>query len=575
MAAGLAIPYAKSLTIGQIGNRAAAVIPTAGISFTDPTQVTTLRDPRMKALAHAALDAARTAGARYADVRMTQTLSRSISDTGEPTQHVALGLNVRALVHGYWGWAATPVLSTDEAVRVARRATEFALRSATLVPGANVELDASPVIAGGDWSTPVKIDPFTLDLVDLQDWMYGMSHHLNDVRIAHGAPASVAWALSGDTCYVNFGAVFEKQERLFASTEGTLLTQTTILTTPNLRFPYAKGTSPLPLPTLLPFPTFNTPIQAGWERIAETPLASLMEQAMDRADAEPPPPPTKLLNIGRYDVVFSASAMAQLLNTTLGAATHFDSAIGEEAYAGYISYLGPDPLKFLGTQIASPLVNITAERSNPTGLATARWDEEGVATRDFPLVTQGVLENYQTTRAQAARLAPWYQKQGRPVQSLGCAMAPSALEETMQHTPNLVLQPGRGSETEASLVADLEYGIHVTAVQPPLRTNNRPAGYGMILDWQYSHGYVTPLAAIEIRHGKPASATPFPNALAIMFRTDELWKNIQVLGGANSLEYAGGFTSSKGDPVQHTQHSIGAVPARIKQLTVVDTARMA
>jgi TldD protein len=364
-------------------------------------------------------------------------------------------------------------------------------------------------------------------------------------------------------------ASFEKQERLFASTDGTLLTQTVILTSPNLQLQYPDGT-----PLILD-PTFNTPIQAGWERIAETPLVSLLEQAMDRADTAPPPPPTKPLDIGQYDVVFSANAMAQLLNTTLGAATHFDSAVGEEAYAGYVSYLGPDPLKFLGTQIASPLVTVTAERSNPIGVATVRWDEEGVAPRDFPLLTKGVLENYQTTRAQAARLAPWYQKHGQPVQSLGCAMAPSALEETLQHTPNLVLHPGTGSATEASLVADLEYGLHITTMQPPTRNNNGPAAFGMVMDWQYSHAYITPVVATEIRHGKPVSATPLYNALAMVFRTSELWKNVQALGGAGSLEYAGGFISSKGDPVQSTRHSIGAVPARIKQLTVVDTTHMA
>jgi hypothetical protein len=94
------------------------------------------------------------------------------------------------------------------------------------------------------------------------------------------------------------------------------------------------------------------------------------------------------------------------------------------------------------------------------------------------------------------------------------------------------------------------------------------------MDWQYLHGYLTPLYATEIRHGKPVATMPRSNALAMMFTTDELWKNIQVLGGASSMEYAGGFSSNKGDPNQGTQHSIGTVPARIKGLAVIDTARM-
>lgn len=533
----------------------------------DPVPEQTLRDPRMHDLAYTALEAARSAGARYADVRMTQSLHRSISDNGGPTQTVQLGLSVRALVEGYWGWAATPVLSADEAWRVARRATEFAVHSATRVPGANVELDTSPVVAAGDWSTPIKIDPFTLDLIDLQDWMYGMSRHLQDVCSARGATASIAWTKSADA-YVSLGAVFEKEERLFASTEGTFLTQTVFLTAPNLIFPYTNGQ------TLIPFPAFNTQVQAGWERMAETPLVSLMERAMDRADADPPPPPTKPVEIGRYDVVFGADAMAQILNATIAPATHLDSATGYQAYTGNVSYLGPDPLKFLGTQIASPLVSITAERSAPLGVATVKWDDEGVAPRDFPLVTKGILENYQTTRAQAAWLAPWYAQRGQPAQSFGCAMAPSALDATMQHTPNLVLQPATGGATEASLVAELDYGLHITTIPAPGPPGPNGNGRTIGMDWQYKNGFITPIIATEIRRGKPVSATPPSNLMAIMFHTEELWKNIQALGGKDSLVYAGGFGSYKGDPNQTTLHSVGAVPARIKQLAVVDTARM-
>lgn len=568
------VPSAFAGTPSRPSARATAAPREALLPLADPAAVTTLRDPRVKALAHAALDAARAAGAHYADVRITQTLRRSVGSTGEPGQYVTLGLSVRALVDGYWGWTATPVLSSDEAARVARRSTAFAQQSATRVRGSDVELDHQPVITDGDWMTPFKIDPFDLELTTLQDWMAGLMRHVEDVRIARRAPASLAWTPSTDRQGPSLSATFEKQERLFASTEGTLVTQTVILTTPNLSFSYgydSYGNSR----TLLPVPTFNTPIQAGWERIAELPIVTLLERAMDAADAAPPPPPVKPLEIGRYDVVFSAQAMAQLLDATFGQATRLNNALGYEAYAGGTSYLGPDPLSFLGTAVASPLVTITAERSNPIGVATVKWDEEGVVPRDFPLVRHGVLENYQTTRAQAEWLARWYQQRGEPVQSLGCAMAPTALEEPLQHIPNLVLQPGPSTATEVSLVEELEHGLHITTIPPSIPPDstgpNRAATLGM--DWQAVQGVLTPVLATVIRQGKPVSMTPTANPMAIVFNTTELWKHVQALGGASSLEYAGGFTSSVGDPVQMTPHSIGAVPARIVQLPVVDTAR--
>lgn len=518
-----------------------------------------VRDPRIKALAHQAVEAARAAGARYADVRVTQNLWRSISNRAGPSQSVRLGLGVRALANGTWGWAATPMISVEEAVRVAQLATAFANRTASrralrTVPEAQVDLGTIPV-ATGDWITPVKIDPFALNLEDLHDWLFGMVHQIVDLQHARKAPSSVAWQGMSNADFPLMSVDFQKQEWLFVSTEGAELTRTVILITPNLNF-------------LLPTPTFNTPIQAGWEYLADMPWIRLMEQAMDREEAAPPPPPEKSIEIGRYDVVFSAAAMAQLLNSTLAVATHLDRAIGEEAYAGSISYLGPDPFAHLGTAVASPLVTITADRSNPIGTATVPWDEEGVVPRDFPLITKGVLQNYQTTRTQAARLAPWYQKRGEPVQSLGCAMAPSALEEPKQHTPNLMLHPGPGSDTEASLVQGLEHGLYITVVPPPSQqrqTGYRPAP--LRVDWQCLNGYISPLSAIEIRKGKPIASMPIGKGnRALFFRSDTFWKNIQVLGGSASMEYAGGFMSQKGDPAQFTMHSIGMVPARVKQL---------
>lgn len=513
-----------------------------------PPSTTTLRDARVKALAHNALEVARAAGAQYADVRITNTTSR-VFRSAIPGQTVNIGLSVRALINGYWGWAATPVLSPAEVVRVGRLAAVLATDSSKRSKPRTVDLGTIQPVHNGDWMTPVKVDPFELDVGEIQDWCMGLAGYVHHLGMARGD------LHAGAFIGMNAGAIgvgFQKQERLFASTDGSLCTQTVILTEPHVSFDYG-GRRP-------EVAQINFPVQMGWERIVETSIADLIRQAMERVDYDRAHPlPVKPIEVGRYDLVFSASAMASLLGATFGPATDLARAIGLEANASGTSFLGPNPLKFLGTKVASPLVTLTADRSTPTALATIKWDEEGVPCEDFPLVKDGVLVDYQTTREQAVWLAPWYEKQGLPSQSKGCAMAPDALAVSMAHTPNLILQPGTVDQDFDDLLSRLEYGL----VVDDLHVN---------MDFQCNTGEGFLDGVTEIRHGKKVARI---SGSAMLFKAMEIWKNIQSLGGKKSLQWVGGFTSTKGEPNQRTAYSIAAVPALVKQVTIVDPTRKA
>jgi TldD protein len=510
--------------------------------------LTTLRDPQVQDLALRAVEAARAAGAQYADVRLTNTVTRSF-DAGAPDQTVALGLSVRALVNGYWGWAATPMVSSAEAARVAQKAVAFATACAAQGKPRRVDFGTIPVVHHGDWMTPVKIDPFDLPLVEVRTWLFEMAKIAKDLGNSRGDPKAGSGVGPGpDTMYVNC----YKQERLFASTEGSLCTQTVVIIQPQVRFTYRGLVGAVS--------RLNGPVQAGWERISETPVVALMQREMDRIDdVLAHPLPQKPMNIGRYDIVFTASAMAEFLANTLAPATQLDRALGYEANAGGTSYLGPHPLTVLGTAIASPVVTITADRSTPFALATTKWDDEGVAPTDFTLVKNGIFVDYQTTREQAAWLAPWYAKQGLPVHSHGCAMAPDALSVTMQHTPNLILQPGTATHTVDDLVASLDHGLLVESLN-------------VEMDFQCNTGQAKLGGVTEIQHGKRVANL---TGAGLLFRSPELWKNIQALGGSTSQEWIGGYGSVKGEPRQNTGFSIAAVPALIKQQTIIDPNRKA
>src|SRR5437763_4054905 len=121
------------------------------------------------ALAQRAVDAARQAGASYADCRVSRNQTQNVSTRDRRVQGVVdnetSGFGVRVLVDGAWGFAASRDVTADEVVRVARQAVAQARanRASQLKP---VTLAAKDPTRGGTWKSPIRIDPFTVPIED-------------------------------------------------------------------------------------------------------------------------------------------------------------------------------------------------------------------------------------------------------------------------------------------------------------------------------------------------------------------------------------------------------------------------
>ena len=72
------------------------------------------------------------------------------------------GFGVRVLVDGAWGFAASHILTTAEADRVAGEAVRIARASATALRDPAILADRPP--AKGRYETPVVEDPFAVPL---------------------------------------------------------------------------------------------------------------------------------------------------------------------------------------------------------------------------------------------------------------------------------------------------------------------------------------------------------------------------------------------------------------------------
>jgi TldD protein len=503
-----------------------------------------IEDPRLKTLALRALEAARSAGATYADVRLTHTRWRG-GTPNEVRDAEAIAVGVRALADGYWGFAASPTWSPEEMVRLGREAVHQA-RANGIGGTRAVTLAAAPPVADGHWVMPVATDPFDVSPFEIQDVLRSLE---------------VFTTRFGGAGVMRNSCDFSLQEKAFASSEGSYCTQRTYSSAGVLDIQVDRqrdgARDGLGLDCL-------TPAGLGWElyRTERLPLIrphSLREAIRRLVEEikEDMALPVKPVEVGRYDTALDAWTMSELVGETLGRATQLDRAMGYEANAGGTSFLG-DPATMLGGfQVGAPLLTVTGDRSTAGAAATVKWDDEGVEPDAFPIVKDGLLTDYQTTRESATWLADYYAKTGRPVRSHGCAAAPSAVEAPLQHPPNLTLVAGQEAHDFDALVAGVRQGIAVKRGR-------------LDMDFQGASGLLTG-RFYEVKNGKRVARLA---AAGILFRTPELWKSLLGLGGGGSARRYG-HAAAKGQPPQATAHSVTAVPSVAKQLTVIDPMRKA
>lgn len=510
-----------------------------------PEPLPPIEDPRIASLAARALDSAKSAGAAYADVRLSHTrVRRFFSLFVYDEEDMEVG--VRALVEGYWGFASGPVWSPDEMARLGREAVHQAKTNALGKPRI-VTLAPAPVVQNGNWVMPVKLDPFEVSPFEIQDELTSLE------LFAKRTP---------DVGLVRNDAMGTVQEKAFASTVGSYCTQRAYLTQGDLTVQIDlrkqhRSAASLNLDCV-------SPAGMGWELYAADSIPrvrnhSLREEILRRTEEarEDAMLPMKALDVGRFDAVLDSISVAGLVDGTVGHATELDRALGYEANAGGTSFLN-DPLAMLGAyQVGGPLLTVTANRSELGGAATMKWDDEGIAPDEFTIVKNGVLVDFQTTRESAGWLKDAYVKSGKALRSHGCSNAPSAEEAPMQHVPNLMLAPGREAGDFDALVSNMADGI---AIKQATLDMDFQAGSGLGLG-----------SVFEVKRGKRVAQYP---SAGFLFRSTDLWKSLLTVSSDAQLRRYG-VMAQKGEPPQGCYHSVTAPPAVVKGLTLIDPLRKA
>jgi TldD protein len=494
----------------------------------------------LRSLATRAIEAATQAGATYADVRIGERHRLQLTPNGiEVNAHIisTVTYGVRVLVDGAWALVHGIVPSVDAVTTAARDAVAMAKGYTTLVTR-RAELAPAPV-AVGEWATPMQIDPFAVPLREHSAMIDSY------IQLTGRYPGT--WP-SGEFFH------WTKETRVFASSEGSLVTQTLRGSRTDIGVRIGGDFGWL----TLKFPAMGA-ASGGYETLGDvTQYADGYKALIDDVNRYKRLP-ERTLDVGRYPVVVDGATLGMLFGRTVGLALELDRVLGYEADASGTSYLAP-PLELLGTPICSPQLTVTATRAVPTPSA-ARWDDDGVETQPYPVIQGGRLVDYHTSRSTAPALRTWYELQGQPVRSHGCAVATEAGEYPMVRTPHLTMNAGQSVASLETLYKDVKEGVLVLGL-PDCSTDQMFA----------SSTVSAPLGGLDgrlvfkIERGKIVHRL---GGNGLLLSTRRLWKEQLVsLGDATTVQQTD-FAVQKGMPWQPAQQSTTAPAALFKDVDVM------
>ena len=486
-------------------------------------------DLPLSALADAALTRARELGAEHADLRVERIRDQHLSlrdarlDGTRDSEDV--GLAVRVVHDGTWGFASDVALTTDAAARLAERAVEVARVSRPLSTE-RVVLADEPVHGDVRWVSAYQVDPFSVPDQDkvslLADWSAGLLAH--DV-VAH-AEAS-AHSVKENKFYADLAGTSTTQQRVRIHVQ----LEATGIDKESGRFDTMR--------------TLAAPAGRGWEYVTGTTydwtgeLAELPEHLVEKLRAPS-------VDGGTYDLVIHPSNLFLTIHESIGHATELDRALGYEAnYAG-TSFATFDQLGSL--QYGSGVMNVTGDRTAEHGLATVGYDDEGVAAQRWDIVRDGVLVGYQLDRAMA-RL----KHLGR---SNGCAFADSPGHVPMQRMANVSLQPAPDGPSTEELVSRVDRGVYIVGDK------------SWSIDMQRYNFQFTGQRFFRIENGRLAGQL---RDVAYQATTTDFWGSLEAVGGPQTYVLGGAFNCGKGQPGQVAAVSHGCPSTLFRGVRILNT----
>lgn len=492
----------------------------------------------LRELADVALSRTRELGVEHADFRFERVRDASFrlrdGRTDSSTDATDVGYAVRVVHDGAWGFAAGVDLTREAAAYVAEQAVAVARvsRSVTEAAGSgeSVALADEPVHPDATWVSSYRVNPFDVPEAERIGLLARWSREL----LAHDVVDHV-----DATCMV------VQENKFYADTAGTRTTQQRVRLHASVTVTAVDRESGAyeTMRTLAP------PVGRGWEYMRgvgwdwDEELASLPGLLKERLAA-------RSVEAGVYDLVIDPSNLWLTIHESIGHATELDRALGyEAAYAG-TSFATFDKLNKL--QYGSSVLNVTGDRTVEHGLATIGFDDEGVATQSWDLITGGILTGYQLDRRMALR-----QGLGR---SNGCAYADSPGHVPVQRMANVSLRAGADDLSTAELIGRVDRGLYIVGDK------------SWSIDMQRYNFQFTGQRAYLIEDGRIVGQV---KDFAYQATTTDFWGSMEAVGGPGTYVLGGAFNCGKAQPGQVAAVGHGCPSALFRNVKVLNTVQEA
>jgi len=462
-------------------------------------------------------------GASYADARVMHLRQRDLTTkngaVGTLAQSESIGIGVRVLANGAWGFASTDRLTREGVAACAAHAVSIAKASALAKRG---DVKMVPEEAHVDsWQAPMRKDPFEIPLQVQLDLLLKVNAAMRTVK---------------GVTLTETDMQFRKIDSWYASSIGSRIHQRKVISGCGI---VATSFKDAEIQKRSYPNSFGGQYQlAGYELIESLDLLHHAPRVAEESVAlhSAAQCPEKIGTL-----LLDGSQLGLQIHESVGHPIELDRVLGQEANFAGTSFLTLDKLNNL--QYGSEIVNVVADArlEHGPGLGTFAYDDEGVPAQCTDIIKDGQFRGYLSNREMA--------------QLIGLSRSSGTMRtESWNRLPiirmtNISIKPGSGSPEE--LIAGTDDGIW-------METNRSWS----IDDRRYQFQFSTEIGW-EIKGGKKVRMLKNPSYSGI---TTEFWNSCDSICGPEYWTLWGTPNCGKGQPMQTMGTGHGAGPARFRNV---------
>jgi len=500
-----------------------------------------------KRMADVVLNAARSKGATYTDCRIGRYLNQYVVTREDKVQNVvnteSYGMGIRVIANGCWGFAATDKLDNDSIAKAAAQAVAIAKENARLQTEP-VQLLPQKGYGEVSWKAPIERNAFEVPVKEKVDLLLSV----NDAALKAGAN------------YVNSIMFLVNEQKYFASTDGSYIDQdvhriwpvfaVTKIDAKTGKFETRQSlSSPRGMGYEYVMPRESDKIK-GMPTTLYRDRYDMLEDARAAATQAGEKLKAKSVEAGKYDLILDPSHLWLTIHESVGHPSELDRVLGYEANFAGTSFLTLDKWESKKFKFGSDKVNIVADKLQKGSLGAVGYDDEGVATKQWDIIKDGVLVNYQSIRDQGHIIGL--------KESQGCCYADNWSSVQFQRMPNISLQPGKEALKVADMIKNTEKGIYIIGDS------------SFSIDQQRYNFQFSGQLYYEIKNGQIVGML---NDVAYQSNTQEFWNSCSAVADKSDYRLGGSFFDGKGQPQQVSAVSHGSSTARFNGVNIINTAR--